>query len=92
MPARVEAGIRWPEPIHLIFASVRRGLASAGLHFALWSDLHFMFLIFLAAGLIAAVLNRAWLQVLACTGVLRIGAVFLANAPMRASARVAAMG
>ena len=43
-----------------------------------WGGLHFMFLIFLAAGLIAALFKRAWLHVLACTGILPIAAVFLA--------------
>jgi hypothetical protein len=46
-------------------------------HFALWGGLHFMFLIFLVASLIAALLKRAWLHVLACTGVLPVAAVFL---------------
>lgn len=43
-----------------------------------WGGPHLMFLIFLAAGLIAALLKRAWLHVLACVGVLAIAAVFLA--------------
>ena len=37
-----------------------------------------MFVIFLAAGLIAALFKRAWLHVLACAGVLAIAAAFLA--------------
>jgi hypothetical protein len=45
---------------------------------AAWGGLHFMFLIFLAAGLIAAFLNRAWLHVLACIVILPIPAAFLA--------------
>ena len=43
-----------------------------------WGSLHFMFLTFLAASLIAALFKRAWLHVLACAAVLLIAAVFLA--------------
>jgi hypothetical protein len=49
----------------------------AGVRGEVWGSLHFMFLIFLAAGLIAALLKRAWLHVLACLGILPIAAVFL---------------
>ena len=45
--------------------------------FPLWGDLHFMFLIFFAAGLIAALSRRAWLHALACIGILPIAAAFL---------------
>jgi hypothetical protein len=48
------------------------------LHARPWGSLHFMFLIFLAAGLIAALCKRASLHVLACLGILPIAAVFLA--------------
>jgi hypothetical protein len=47
-------------------------------YFSPWGDLHYMFMVFLAAGLIAALVKRAWLHVLACVGVLPIAAVFLA--------------
>ena len=43
-----------------------------------WGGLHFMFLIFFAAGLIAALLKRNWLHVLACVGILPIAGVYLA--------------
>jgi hypothetical protein len=43
-----------------------------------WGGLHFTFVIFLAAGLTAALLKRAWLHVLACAGVLAIAMAFLA--------------
>jgi hypothetical protein len=49
----------------------------AGVRGEVWGGLHFMFLTFLTAGLIAALLKRARLHVLACLGILPIAAVFL---------------
>jgi hypothetical protein len=57
-------------PERLLFYSPLNGHAP-------WGGLHFMFLIFLTAGLIAALSKRAWLHALACAGVLPIAAVFL---------------
>jgi hypothetical protein len=61
----------------LLFYSPLHGHSPLGVAGAPWGGLHFMFLFFFAAGLIAALFKRSWLHVLACTGVLPIVAVFL---------------
>ena len=64
-------------PERLLFYSPLDGHIPPNFQIAIWGGLHYMFMIFLAAGLFAALLKRAWLHVLACTAILPIAAVFL---------------
>ena len=65
-------------PERLLFYSPLDGHVPPGVQGAVWGGLHFMFLIFLSAALIAALYKRAWLHVLACIGLLLLAAVFMA--------------
>jgi hypothetical protein len=65
-------------PERLLFYSPLDGHVPPDVQGAVWGGLHFMFLIFLSAALIAALYKRAWLHVLACIGVLPLAAGFMA--------------
>jgi hypothetical protein len=68
-------------PERLLFYSPLDGITGHSklfVYFSPWGTLHYTFMVFLAAGLIAALVKRAWLHVLACAGLLSIAAVFLA--------------